>query len=167
VLVDPSERLAVGQLPMRVLPRLSASTPLYDMLKLFEAGGSHIALLIRQPHGPVGATSGGRPRTGSGAVAGSAAGLARARSGLIVSGALCVCVCGEIFLVWFGLGSIGCVVVLPAASALFDSPPPPPPPHSPNQATAHTSLRRLAAVRWMAVGVRVKRRGRPPVVGVT
>ena len=45
--MDPDEGLVVGQLPTRVLPRLSAATPLYDMLKLFEAGGSHIALLTR------------------------------------------------------------------------------------------------------------------------
>lgn len=34
VLVDPGEGATIGQLPMRPLPRLSAATPLYDMLKV-------------------------------------------------------------------------------------------------------------------------------------
>lgn len=75
VLVDPAEGLLVGQLPMRTLPRLSASTPLYDMLKLFESGGAHMALLTR----PDSSSGGNRALRTSGS-------LARARSGLIVSG---------------------------------------------------------------------------------
>ncbi|GBG00143.1 hypothetical protein Rsub_12834 [Raphidocelis subcapitata] len=82
VLVDPSEGLTVGQLPMRTLPQLAASTPLYDMLKLFESGGSHMALLTR-PH-----TEGGSAGEGGGARTLAHSGsMARARSGLILLGA--------------------------------------------------------------------------------
>ncbi|KAI8471248.1 MAG: hypothetical protein J3K34DRAFT_520738 [Monoraphidium minutum] len=84
VLVEPGEGLTVGQLPMRRLPRLAPATPLYDMLKLFEAGGSHMALLTRPEDGDAAdaPTSGG----GGGSGGGAAQHFARARSGLIVSG---------------------------------------------------------------------------------
>ena len=32
---------------MRPMPRLSASTPMYDMLKLFQTGRSHMAVLTQ------------------------------------------------------------------------------------------------------------------------
>lgn len=89
VLADPSEGLTVGQLPMRPLPRLAASTPLYDMLKLFEAGGSHMALLTR-PHAEGGGGGDGGAGEGGGARGPARSGsMSRARSGLIVSGARC------------------------------------------------------------------------------
>jgi metal transporter CNNM len=49
VLVDPGAGTTVADLPaglVRPLPRLPADTPLYDMLRLFEAGGSHMAALV-------------------------------------------------------------------------------------------------------------------------
>ena len=85
VLVDPDEGLVVGQLPTRVLPRLSAATPLYDMLKLFEAGGSHIALLTRPAASGVRGSGNGSHALST---AGSGGGLgARSRSRVLVSGA--------------------------------------------------------------------------------
>lgn len=39
----------VSSLKIRPLPRLSASTPMYDMLKLFRTGRSHMALLTQPP----------------------------------------------------------------------------------------------------------------------
>lgn len=51
VLIDPSDHLAVSQLKIRQMPHLSADTPMYDMLKLFETGKSHMALLTRSAPG--------------------------------------------------------------------------------------------------------------------
>jgi metal transporter CNNM len=51
VLVDPGAGATVADLPaglVRPLPRLPADTPLYDMLRLFEAGGSHMAALVAE-----------------------------------------------------------------------------------------------------------------------
>jgi metal transporter CNNM len=45
VLVDPEEGLTAGQLVSRSLPRLPANIPMYQLLKLFEAGGSHMVAL--------------------------------------------------------------------------------------------------------------------------
>jgi metal transporter CNNM len=65
VLVDPGAATPVADLPaglVRPLPRLPADTPLYDMLRLFEAGGSHVAALVdEQEHhrGGGGAEEGG------------------------------------------------------------------------------------------------------------
>ncbi|GAX79404.1 hypothetical protein CEUSTIGMA_g6845.t1 [Chlamydomonas eustigma] len=47
VLIDPSDNKVVRDLNIRELPRLSADTPMYDMLTLFETGKSHMALLVR------------------------------------------------------------------------------------------------------------------------
>ncbi len=38
VLVDPARSVYVRDLKIRDLPRLSADTPMYDMLQLFETG---------------------------------------------------------------------------------------------------------------------------------
>lgn len=53
VLLDTNQGLTVGQLTIRPLPQLSADTPLYDMLKLFEGGRSHMALLTKPRAGSV------------------------------------------------------------------------------------------------------------------
>jgi hypothetical protein len=47
VLVDPEAGLTAGQLVSRQLPRLPADTPLYQLLRLFEAGGSHMVALTK------------------------------------------------------------------------------------------------------------------------
>jgi len=44
-----SQEVPVCMLKMRSLPRLSASTPMYDMLKLFQTGRSHMAVLTQPP----------------------------------------------------------------------------------------------------------------------
>lgn len=49
LLVDPERQLRVGDLPLRMLPRLSADTPMYDLLRLFESGRSHMAVLTEPP----------------------------------------------------------------------------------------------------------------------
>ncbi|KAG2442805.1 hypothetical protein HXX76_002884 [Chlamydomonas incerta] len=41
----------VGMLRMRSIPRLPATTPMYDMLRLFQTGRSHIAVLTQPPPG--------------------------------------------------------------------------------------------------------------------
>ncbi|WIA39954.1 hypothetical protein OEZ86_013385 [Tetradesmus obliquus] len=47
VLVDSEAGLTAGQLVSRQLPRLPADTPLYQLLRLFEAGGSHMVALTK------------------------------------------------------------------------------------------------------------------------
>jgi hypothetical protein len=47
VLVDPEAGMTAGQLVSRQLPRLPADTPLYQLLRLFEAGGSHMVALTK------------------------------------------------------------------------------------------------------------------------
>ncbi|KAG2489018.1 hypothetical protein HYH03_012456 [Edaphochlamys debaryana] len=49
VLINPADMLPVSSLRLRELPRLAADTPMYDMLKLFETGKSHMAALTSQP----------------------------------------------------------------------------------------------------------------------
>eukprot|EP00878_Enallax_costatus_P027684 GHUV01029827.1.p1 GENE.GHUV01029827.1~~GHUV01029827.1.p1 ORF type:complete len:584 (+),score=81.51 GHUV01029827.1:159-1910(+) len=49
VLVDPEQGLTAGQLVSRQLPRLPADTPMYQLLRLFEAGGSHMVALTKPP----------------------------------------------------------------------------------------------------------------------
>eukprot|EP00798_Chlamydomonas_sp_ICE-L_P013955 gene13955-19892_t len=44
-----SQEVPVCMLKMRSLPRLCASTPMYDMLKLFQTGRSHMAVLTEPP----------------------------------------------------------------------------------------------------------------------
>lgn len=47
-----SEAVPVALLKMRSLPRLPASTPMYDMLKLFQTGRSHMAVLTKRRDEP-------------------------------------------------------------------------------------------------------------------
>ncbi|KAG2437901.1 hypothetical protein HXX76_005517 [Chlamydomonas incerta] len=49
VLINPGDNTPVSALRLRELPRLAADTPMYDMLKLFETGKSHMAVLTRAP----------------------------------------------------------------------------------------------------------------------
>lgn len=58
----------MAMLKMRSLPRLPETTPLYDMLKLFQTGRSHMAVLTRAPGAPPpyaapGTSNGGEPPT--------------------------------------------------------------------------------------------------------
>ncbi|KAG2449851.1 hypothetical protein HYH02_005374 [Chlamydomonas schloesseri] len=70
VLINPGDNTPVSALRLRELPRLAADTPMYDMLKLFETGKSHMAVLTRAPgagevdgaaaaNGPAAAAAGG------------------------------------------------------------------------------------------------------------
>ncbi|GAB4817855.1 hypothetical protein N2152v2_004901 [Parachlorella kessleri] len=47
ILVDKDAGTPVGQIKIRSLPYLRADTPMYDMLKLFEIGRSHMAVLTQ------------------------------------------------------------------------------------------------------------------------
>jgi len=51
LLVRPAARLRVSDLQLRMLPRLPADTPLYDLLRLFESGRSHMAVVVEPPAG--------------------------------------------------------------------------------------------------------------------
>jgi len=78
VLVDPGAGTPVGRLPgglVRPLPRLPADTPLYDMLRLFEAGGSHMAALVEA--GPAAVVE-GEAAEGAGGGGGGGAGVVAA-----------------------------------------------------------------------------------------
>mmetsp|Transcript_20191 Transcript_20191/g.56245 ORF Transcript_20191/g.56245 Transcript_20191/m.56245 type:complete len:781 (+) Transcript_20191:38-2380(+) len=50
LLVNPADQLPVSSLNIRELPHLPADTPMYDMLKVFESGKSHMALLVKGRH---------------------------------------------------------------------------------------------------------------------
>ncbi|KAF5837488.1 hypothetical protein DUNSADRAFT_4290 [Dunaliella salina] len=50
LLVNPADQLPVSSLNVRELPHLPADTPMYDMLKVFESGKSHMALLVKNRH---------------------------------------------------------------------------------------------------------------------
>ena len=41
------DSVPISSMRMRPLPRLSAATPMYDMLKLFQTGRSHMAVLTQ------------------------------------------------------------------------------------------------------------------------
>eukprot|EP00798_Chlamydomonas_sp_ICE-L_P001234 gene1234-32578_t len=47
VMVNPEEMISVQDIPLRQLPALSCETSMYDMLRLFETGKSHMALLVK------------------------------------------------------------------------------------------------------------------------
>lgn len=72
----PPDNTPVSALRLRELPRLAADTPMYDMLKLFETGRSHMAVLTRPPGGALGGGEGG----GEGSVDGATA-VGRRRAG--------------------------------------------------------------------------------------
>eukprot|EP00195_Chlamydomonas_chlamydogama_P007783 CAMPEP_0202891134 /NCGR_PEP_ID=MMETSP1392-20130828/1288_1 /ASSEMBLY_ACC=CAM_ASM_000868 /TAXON_ID=225041 /ORGANISM="Chlamydomonas chlamydogama, Strain SAG 11-48b" /LENGTH=783 /DNA_ID=CAMNT_0049574813 /DNA_START=91 /DNA_END=2442 /DNA_ORIENTATION=- len=63
VLVSPADRVRVDSLHIRELPRLPADTQMYDMLRLFQTGRSHMALLVKPKRGTRGLTRsfGGAP----------------------------------------------------------------------------------------------------------
>ncbi|KAI8803827.1 hypothetical protein BJ742DRAFT_827581 [Cladochytrium replicatum] len=46
VIYDPDDAVPVRDLKIRRLPRVLANTPLFDMLHVFEQGGSHMALVV-------------------------------------------------------------------------------------------------------------------------
>lgn len=47
--MNPLDHLPVGALRLRELPRLEGETPMYDLLRLFETGKSHMVLLTALP----------------------------------------------------------------------------------------------------------------------
>ncbi|KXZ48422.1 hypothetical protein GPECTOR_28g830 [Gonium pectorale] len=66
VLVNPADVTPVSALRLRELPRLAADTPMYDMLKLFETGKSHMAVLTRPTGAGAGAGAAVSPAVGPG-----------------------------------------------------------------------------------------------------
>jgi metal transporter CNNM len=46
LLIDPEDEMPLSSLKLRKLPRVCSDTPLFDMLHVFEAGASHMALII-------------------------------------------------------------------------------------------------------------------------
>ncbi len=65
----PPDNTPVSALRLRELPRLAADTPMYDMLKLFETGRSHMAVLTRPPGGALGGGAEGGEGGADGATA--------------------------------------------------------------------------------------------------
>ena len=47
ILIDPNANLPVSSLEIRHVPHLLAETPMYDMLRLFKTGRTHIAVLTQ------------------------------------------------------------------------------------------------------------------------
>jgi metal transporter CNNM len=47
LMVDKDQGRTVGQMKVRSMPAVRAETPLYDMLRLFEIGRSHMAMLMQ------------------------------------------------------------------------------------------------------------------------
>lgn len=45
---DPDEAIPLSSLKIRRLPRVQASTPLFEILHIFEEGGSHMALVVEE-----------------------------------------------------------------------------------------------------------------------
>lgn len=50
IMIDPKAGIKVSSIKVRSLPHLLADTPMYDMLKLFELGRSHMAVLTHPTH---------------------------------------------------------------------------------------------------------------------
>ncbi|KAJ8323544.1 hypothetical protein QVD99_006909 [Batrachochytrium dendrobatidis] len=48
IVFDPDEEIPVRSIKIRSLPRVLAETPLFDMLHIFESGGSHMALVVEE-----------------------------------------------------------------------------------------------------------------------
>jgi hypothetical protein len=86
VLVDPEENLTAGQLVSRPLPRLRADTPLYQLLRLFEAGGSHMVCLTKPPNWRGGDNPEGLAPSLSGVSSADSQTLTRIKSGIIKAG---------------------------------------------------------------------------------
>ena len=53
ILVDKAACQRVGELKMRSAPQLNSETRLYDMLRLFETGRCHMAVLAHNPGTPL------------------------------------------------------------------------------------------------------------------
>ena len=53
ILVDKAACQRVGELKMRSAPQLNSETRLYDMLRLFETGRCHMAVLAHNPGAPL------------------------------------------------------------------------------------------------------------------
>jgi len=53
ILVDKDVGVRVGDLKLRSAPQLKSDTRLYDMLRLFETGRCHLAVLVQAPGKPV------------------------------------------------------------------------------------------------------------------
>ena len=53
ILIDKGAALRVGDLKMRSAPQLNSATRLYDMLRLFETGRCHMAVLAHNPGAPL------------------------------------------------------------------------------------------------------------------
>lgn len=53
ILVDKDAGVRVGDLKLRSAPQLKSDTRLYDMLRLFETGRCHLAVLVQAPGKPV------------------------------------------------------------------------------------------------------------------
>ena len=51
VLIDMFANIPVSALSMRPIPQLRADTAMYDLLKLFQTGRTHMVLLTRPPAG--------------------------------------------------------------------------------------------------------------------
>ena len=49
ILIDKAASVRVGDLKMRSAPYLKSDTRLYDMLRLFETGRCHMAVLVQAP----------------------------------------------------------------------------------------------------------------------
>jgi metal transporter CNNM len=48
ILNDPADETPLSSLKIRRLPRVTSDTPLFDMLHIFEEGGSHMALVMER-----------------------------------------------------------------------------------------------------------------------
>lgn len=53
ILIDKAAAVRVGDLKMRSAPQLNSETRLYDMLRLFETGRCHMAVLAQNPGTPL------------------------------------------------------------------------------------------------------------------
>ena len=53
ILIDKAALTRVGELKMRSAPQLNSATRLYDMLRLFETGRCHMAVLAHNPGAPL------------------------------------------------------------------------------------------------------------------
>jgi metal transporter CNNM len=51
LLVNPSKGTRVDELKMRPIPKLDEETPMYDLLKLFETGRSHMCVVTHSSSG--------------------------------------------------------------------------------------------------------------------
>mmetsp|Transcript_1813 Transcript_1813/g.5272 ORF Transcript_1813/g.5272 Transcript_1813/m.5272 type:complete len:559 (-) Transcript_1813:404-2080(-) len=60
VLLDPDDRVRVDCMRIRQVPFLSAGTPMYDLLRLFQTGRSHMVFLRKPPADEDGGAAGGQ-----------------------------------------------------------------------------------------------------------